>query len=59
MPKRYIVFIGYYLLLNIFTFNVVFYISALFLYFVATIIFDYFKGGNNHVQFIQKEKVFS
>jgi hypothetical protein len=52
MSKRYILFIGFYLLLNLFPIGISIYILSLFLYFVSTIIIDVIKGGNNHVQYI-------
>jgi mannitol-specific phosphotransferase system IIBC component len=52
MSKRYKLFIGFYLLLNIFPIGILIYILSLFAYFVLTILFDSIKGGNNHVQSI-------
>jgi mannitol-specific phosphotransferase system IIBC component len=52
MSKRYKLFIGFYLLLNIFPIGILIYILSLFAYFVLTILFDSIKGGNKHVQSI-------
>jgi hypothetical protein len=52
MSKEYIIFIVYDLFLNMFPIGLSFYIFAITLYFLASILFDELKGGNEHVQSI-------